>query len=274
MKIRNGFTPTSVNLQGFIPWYYQIKFFLVIGFLLMDVISCKEKSPEPVFSVGTLYGRVNYYQNNPGWTYEGTEIILEGPYGGNVTETDTEGLYVFPNLGNGTYEMSIKRDGYGIYRYFGIQIFGTDSVRGPGPVLPLTFENYPSPRLESQLSDEDAQKIDPPWCIAFLSNLQSDQTVEPYLAMRIFIDDSEEVNFEEFKYSVRSGPYYQSNTAIFYFDYIIDGYMYLEHGKKYYLKGYMYNIDDDGYWDPYLGYTVYPTMNYSEGTNTVSFTVP
>lgn len=254
------------------------KLFLAGMAVIWLIISCEEKKPEPYFSDGVLTGQANItdYEYNTSMTYAGTSVRLKGPYGTIGTLTDDNGYFIFDKLGNGTYELSISREKYGTVRSFGIRIFGTDTV---GPMWENLYRSYREitpPQLISQLSEETAKIYIDGSVIAFRTDQPSCCLDYPIPAMVFYIGGDNEVNLNNFKYSVEASMQYFNQTMIYYFDYTSDIKFNFSSGDKYYVKGYIRNPEAsyEGYWDPYQNKTVYPTMNTKTGTNTATFTIP
>jgi hypothetical protein len=215
---------------------------------------------------------MNYFYD-PNLTYSGTTVTLEGPYGRQQTITGESGAYHFSNLGNGTYELKIARDGYGTFKKFGIQIFGTDTLTF-WDQLYTTFGHVPPPKLLSGHPDTGYS----PEVMVITSDLQYPITGGNiyFYDLIFFISEHDDVSFKNYKLAVQGIHDDRSGTVTFGFNYKNTVGFTLYSGQTYYLKGYVFNpyTYPAYYWDPYLGINVYPTMNDKQGTNTLSIVIP
>jgi hypothetical protein len=88
--------------------------------------SC-EKEPEPLTTNSCITGRV-YVNDYEISSLPPVKIVASGPYGSETTYTDTEGIFWFRNMGNGTYTVECSLQGYGSTKKFGVQVFGKDTA--------------------------------------------------------------------------------------------------------------------------------------------------
>lgn len=252
---------------------------LLISILLlacMMAFSCRDNLPTPYFDQGTLYGRANLDSlQNFLDDYSGITVELAGPYGKKAVQTATDGSYGFSGLGNGTYELTLSRKNYGTMRYFGIQVFGTDSVN----LNTTLFLNLDIASVE--LTEVEPSSYDPS-----IYDVSATFTFKdccfPYLpGLVFFMSDSKDVSSTNYKYS--SQPSYQSisipGDSKASADFLLYVFPTLQNpfysGEKLYAKAYAYDFDARGYnyWDPYREIIVYPTMT-GDGSNVISFSVP
>lgn len=261
--------------------YSDIRQILLTGFAVFCLLfSCRqEKTPEPYFTHGAVRGTIILVgdYNDPIEFYDGITVTLSGPYGDMETQTDKQGNYVLSGLGNGTYELTAEKDGFGTKKYFGIQVFGTDTII-LNNVLYKSYENAKPPELVADVSLHYNQLYGPDHI-----SIETDYaccTGNPYPALMFFISDDEGVDCYHFRFSVRAHATSLNSRITYAFNYInlTDGNSRLLSGVKYYVKGYPCNpevyYDDDSYWDPYRQMNIFPTMNYNHGTNTFGFIVP
>jgi hypothetical protein len=254
-----------MNLKYFLS-FFRSKFYPVIGVIGLFIIhSCTEDLPEALFTDGMIRGHVSYYEGEIPY---GIKVVASGPYGTKSALSDSSGLFIIKNLGNGTYELVFESDGYGSIHKYGIQVFGYDTIVVNATlykmidvfIMPEFIELYHSSSFPGMYGNE----------IVIETNvLRSDQLPD----LRFFVDTKNTVSYKNYQYTIMSSPF--QRNEIEHSIYSVDLYGFpCESGVKLYLKAYICNPDDIGYCNNYDGYYVYSTLDTKNCTATHSFTLP
>jgi hypothetical protein len=212
-----------------------------------------------------IRGYVSYYEGEIPY---GIKVVASGPYGTKSALSDSSGFFCFEGLGNGTYELVFESDGYGSIHKYGIQVFGYDTIVVNEMLfkmidvfkMPAFIELYHSSSFPGMLGNE---------IVIETNSLKSDQLPD----LRFFVDTKNTVNYKDYQYTIMSSPF--QRNEIEHSIYCVDLYGFpCESGVKLYLKAYVCNPYDDGYFNNYDGYYVYSTLDTKNSTGTHSFTIP
>lgn len=227
--------------------------------------SCSEELPDPLFTQGMIYGRVE--MDNWDKTPEGVKVLARGPYKELSASTNSEGNYELGGLGNGTYEMEFSKDGFGTIKAFGIQVFGNDTLRRNCKMYE-TMGDLKLPGLLEILTASTDQWILSNM-IVITTNLRVTQETD--WGIRVFFARHPGVSYRDF-YCHRNGIKLIRSGFNNYL--IITEYLPFESGEEIYLIAYICNSRDEGYWDAYEGRLVFSTLNTEEHSQVMQFTMP
>ena len=232
---------------------------------LFFIHSCVKDIPEPLFNDGMIRGYVRCYEGDIPY---GIEVVSKGPYGTKTGSTDSTGYYSVTGLGNGTYELVFKKDGYGsIYKY-GIQIFGNDTVRVNAMLyqkvevikMPEFIEFYHSSSFRGMLGNEIIIETD---------TRERDQLP----SLRFFLDTENNVSCKNYQYTEMGYPSARSDIDHAFYSVGLNEFQ-NKSGTELFLKAYVCNGSDIGYFDNYHGDFVYSTLDTKNYTKTCSCKIP
>ncbi len=246
--------------------FFRNKFYPVIGMIgLFFIHSCVEDVPEPFFTNGVIRGSAKYYEGDIPY---GIEVVSKGPYGTKTVSTNSTGSYSITGLGNGTYELVFKKDGYGsIYKY-GIRIFGNDTVWVTVMLyqkvkiikMPEFIEFYHSSSFKGMLGNEIIIETD---------SRERDQLP----SLRFFLDTISTVSCKNYQYTDIDYPSARSDIDHAFYSVDLNEFPH-KSGTELFLKAYVCNWDDRGYFDNYYGDFVYSTIDTKNYTKTYSYKIP
>ncbi len=165
--------------------------------IILFILGCGDKLPSPFLSQGALFCHVSVYPKN--YLYQidtnAVEITLKGPYGEQTVQSNQQGNYYFHDLGNGTFDLSFSMPNYGTMKYFGIKVFGTDTIF-QNCILYYSFAGVKPPKI---ISDEISSAD--PNTIIFLIEQPPCCSTEAIPGLVFFVDEKEDVSCTKFKYS-------------------------------------------------------------------------
>jgi hypothetical protein len=258
-------------MNSLLPCLNRISLFATIAIAAI-LLCCCEKDPEPLFDNGMITGKVDI--DNPGGTLNGNNvrIIAHGPYGDKSTLSDYEGNYELSRLGNGTYEIEFKKEGYGIYRRPGIQIFGNDTLTIG--VRLYKKVNYKMPKLGEILYYLPSADLH---SVGIVTDLPADNTDE--IQVRIFLSDNKGVNFKNYMYTEIPYSYYRDNaTQLMLFNadpgIVNTEERIFQHGQSRYMIAYVCDRNDAGYFNEYYGLTIYSTVDEQQHSRVYEIKFP
>jgi hypothetical protein len=223
------------------------------------VLCCCEKEPEPLFDNGMIHGKIDIY--NPGGALFGNDvkIIAHGPYGSKSALSDYEGNYELSGLGNGTYEIEFNKEGYGIYRVPGVQIFGNDTF-SIGVRL-YKMADYKMPELGELMYPTDLEDLYEGYVAVDITSGNTEQ-----MQIRVFLSDTNSVSFKNYMYSeIATAHDWFSSTRLMIFNgdpqYPNWGGPIFPPGKTRYMIAYVCNIDEYPYFNEYYALPIYSTID-------------
>jgi hypothetical protein len=247
-------------MNSFLPCPNRLCLFAAIAITAVLLSSCR-KDPEPLFDNGMITGNIDIY--NPGGPLKGNNvtIIAHGPYGSKSTSSDYEGHYELPGLGNGTYEIEFNKEGYGIYRRPGIQIFGNDTLIISERLYRKA--DYKMPKLSKIMYYPDFENMDAR-SVAIVTDIPSGNTEE--MQIRIFLNDTKEVSYKNYKYTDTPYAYSRENATQLM---IVNADPYYPNwggpifprGQTRYMIAYVCSREDNAYFDEYYGLRIYSTVD-------------
>lgn len=227
--------------------------------------SCNEELPDPLFTQGMIYGRVEMddWDNSP----DDVKVLALGPYEELSATTNQGGNYELGGLGNGTYELEFSKDGFGTMKAHGIQIFGNDTLRR-NTIMYEMMGALKVPKLIEVLTSSTSDWLYPT-NIAITTSLST--TKETNWGYRLFFAKHPEPSYRDY-YCHRNGRRLRRNG---YDNILITAEdLPFEGGEKIYLIAYVCNPRDEGYWDAYQGRLTFSTLNPEEHSQVMQFTMP
>lgn len=244
----------------FIHLHYPSRWLILIGLII--IFGCAEEEPVPVTTDSAITGRVN----GLGSGGAAIEVTAIGPYGTKKTTAEDNRDFIIGGLGNGTYELEFSGEGYGTWKEFGIQLFGSDTVRMGYINLLEKYENLEMPDLigvTDQLSgiSSDALVIRTAW----------KKELPP---VRFFIGFNKKVdarNYEFTEFAGRTGLSSEPNRL-----FVLRNFyqLPLKSGQTVYIVGYVCNGSDDGYLDLHSNQLVFPTVAEDTKSEVLQFEIP
>lgn len=254
-----------MNLKYFLS-VFQSKFCPIIGIIgLFFIHSCMEDFPEPLFTDGVIRGHISYHEGDIPY---GIEVVSLGPYGIKTVLSDSIGLFWITGLGNGTFELVFKKDGYGSIHKYGIQIFGNDTVQVNGMLYKkievLKMPEFNKFRHSSSFPGMSGNEI-----IMETNFWERDQLP----CLRFFLDTRNTVSYKNYQYTIMSYPSVRKDIDHAFYSVDLYGFP-NESGTELFLKAYVSNPYDIGYFDNYHGNFVYSTLDTKNCTKTYSYKIP
>lgn len=245
-------------MNSILPCLNRLSLFATIAITTV-LLSCCQKDIEPLFDNGMITGKIDI--SNPGGTLLGNDvnIIAHGPYGRSSTSSDYEGNYELRGLGNGTYIIEFNKEGYGIIRYPGVQVFGNDTV-------------IISTRLYKKVSYKMPHLGEPVYYLPYgnvhsvgiVTDLPADNTEE--MQVRIFLSDNKGVSFKNYMHTETASAYSRDNgTQLMVFnaepEIVNTDIPIFQHGQPRYMIAYVCDKYDPGYFDEYYARQIYSTVD-------------
>jgi hypothetical protein len=230
--------------------YPKIQFLLAGTILLMT--SCEKDTVEPLYNKGVLTGTTFYYDETVPWggplPLEKVTVTAKGPYGSRTAVTDASGKYEMNNLGNGTYEVSFTKKGWGGLKQYSVQIYGNDSTNCGQRMWKRPEIAMPAMEFLTYESKEGY--------LRFRTNLSSDNTDIPYL--RAFYSKTSDVSCVKYTYSSLGESYTNDEDKVCY----LFG-RWFSSDEKGYIIFYIVSYEDQGYYDYdyFIGIVNYPSID-------------
>ncbi len=244
--------------------FFRNRLCLLTGIALWALTcSCSEDFPEPLFTNSVIYGNIDFYYSYDE-TPENITVTALGPYQEETALTNSAGDFQINGLGNGTYKLEISKEGYGTKYQYGIQLFGSDTVRVrdelyksmTGLKLPTLYEIHTQDTY-SWLSEK---KI-----VITTSRSQGE------IPARVFMSEDNDVSYKNFQWTsqARSVKRNGFDKILLFIDNIP-----FESGKKVFLRLYICNPDEYGYFNKNTGMLTFSTLEKDEHSSVMSFTMP
>jgi hypothetical protein len=164
-------------------------------------------------------------------------------------------------LGNGTYEIEFNKEGYGIYRRPGMQIFGNDTLIISARLYRKAA--YKMPKLSKVMYYPAFENMDAR-SVAIVTDIPDGNTEE--MQIRVFLSDTKGVSFKNYMYTEIPRAYSRENatqlmivnTDPFYPNW---GGPIFPHGQTRYMIAYVCSLEDNAYFNEYYGLPIYSTVD-------------
>lgn len=250
--------------QSNILLLFRNRAFRLTAITLWVLTSSCEEFPEPLFSNSVIQGSVDIYSGSDE-DLEKISISAKGPYEHDKnTLTNSTGSFLISELGNGTYELEISKEGYGTRYHYGIQLFGNDTVRirdelyerMTGRKLPKFYEVHTSEYYDF-LNDKTI--------VITTNKSQGD------IPARVFLSEDQEVSYKNFQCT---RPAHAGRRSGFDSVFLYVENLPFESGKKVYLIVYICNPEEHyGYYNSNTGVLTFSTLEKDEHSQIMSFTM-
>ena len=239
--------------------------------------SCSKYEPEPVFRNNVLQGNISLGNSIP----ENVTVITHGPFGDKSVVTDNNGFFQITNLENGTYEVEFRKEGYGTRFRYGIQLFINDTINLEEILYGMVYRYIPQlSRIYDHL-DEDRL---PENTIAIRTDIPKESEMWK-THIRVFVSDDPNVSYLNYKYTTQTDytTFYDSDYLLLYVRFEPDynyyeqyrfNALFFESGSQLYIKAYICNDDEDGYFNSKLGVLVYSTVDEQECSDVLNYIIP
>lgn len=243
----------------------------VILLLIISVAAC-ERFPEPLTTTGTITGEVS--ADSSGTTTYGVRVKATGPYG-SVSIIAKTASFRIEGVGNGTYDLEFSKEGYGTVHLYGIQVFGSETVKVPSVGL------FDLPKLAAIPKFIKAYTVKVTYPPDLYTRVNIDLAVTNLgsnrLPVLLFLSNNRNVTWNNYIicYPGDKGGS-KNNIPYIWFEYYNRQFPF-KSGTEVFIRGYLCNIrefNSGGYLDTYHGINAYSTLNKSIYTDVVSFIVP
>jgi hypothetical protein len=249
--------------------FFRNSFSLFIIISATSLFSSCKKGPEPLSENSVISGTARTYNSSENDTIT---VVANGPYGSSSQVTSAGGSYTFNGLGNGTYRLDFIKKGYGTIRQYGIQLFGYDTVKAIGVSLFRTYSSYKIPEFKRITFGTKPRAFPEYMCVVLETN-----QILGYFPMLFFLSTDKNVTYRSFQKC--SGDYWVYGP----YETIKEDKIYIElqslpfaSGSEVFIIGYVCNQDEYyyGYFDRYLGYEEWSTLESNKHTPVMSFIMP
>jgi len=245
--------------------FFRNSAFLLTGMVLgVFTSSCGEEFPEPMFTNSVIQGRVNFGFSSDG-TRDNFLVTALGPYQEKRALTNSNGDFQIDGLGNGTYKLEVSKEGFGTKYYYGIQLFGFDTV---WIFVDELYERVAN-KLPKLLTVE-TQNTSFSWLqendIAITTNKTTGK-----VPARIFMADYKDVSYKHYQWTDEAHSLHRNgyDNMMFHVDNIP-----FESGKKIYLILYICNSYDRGYLNYYTGLWTFSTLEVERHSEVMNIIMP
>jgi len=249
--------------QNSIHLFFRTRLGILTGIILGALTCSCEELPDPLFTNSVIYGNIDLY-----YSYdevpENISVTANGPYGKKKALTDSNGDYRIDGLGNGTYELEISKEGYGTMYHYGIQLFGNDSVR----VRDELFKRMTGIKLPTFYEIRTADDYD--WLNETTIVIPTSRS-QGEIPARVFLSEDDEVSYKNFQWTSMAHAVKRNgfDELLLFVESVP-----FENGMKIYLKVYICNPDEYGYFNKYTGLLTFSTLEKDEHSSVMSFTMP
>ncbi|MEZ5072186.1 MAG: carboxypeptidase-like regulatory domain-containing protein [Bacteroidales bacterium] len=230
--------------------------------------ACTKEEALPLFDQGMIRGSVCCSES--GEMASGARVHLFGPYGSASASSSLDGSYAFEGLGNGTYELRIEMDGYGSMFLYGIQVFGKDTLNLPRTGLYAMVSDRDYPDITAANTKGELDWLSYGAGLVLTTTYARSEEVEEF-PLRFFFSTSEDVSPDHFLFSRIGANLYRYDCPK---QMILFEDLFGCSGETLYVVGYRCNRNDPGYFDGYTGMQRYSTLERSQHTRVLKFTMP
>lgn len=203
------------------------------------------------------------------------QIIANGPYGKNVTHTGEGGHYLFSGLGDGTYSLTFKKEGYGDVRMYNIQLFGNDTAR-ISQVLLFKRYNFPMPVLSNVHVETNPRYGG--LAVVIETSMPPTNPLPGPLPVVLYIDSLKSVSYKSYAFIYTYLNAANSDRGGGMIDFVFNpgGIFPFKKGTIVYFQAYVANPEEyrNGYFDNYLGVQQLSTLMPDRHSEVMSFTMP
>ena len=253
--------------------------FTVITLFFFLLQGCEENY-KPVYSNNVISGYISldYYDES---VPDNFLVTANGPYGNKSAGTDEKGYFEINGLGNGTYELDFSKDGYGTKHQYSIRLLTGDTVNTD--VVMYKMIQMKMPRLIEVLDHTKNKAINEHSVVISTNTTYEEKYVQTNI--RLFV--SEEPDVSCLNYRGTFTTFGSTITGISYlYLYInfgpLDNYyeqqkyypLTFESGEQLYIKAYVCNEYETGYYDSKIGNIVYSTADINECSDVLSYKIP
>lgn len=206
------------------------------------------------------------------------QVIANGPYGQTVTHTGDGGHYLFSGLGDGTYSLTFKKEGYGDVRMYSIQLFGNDTAYVDQVSL-FKMYDIPMPVLSNVRVEINPRYGGPDYPAVVMETTMIGNGILPGpLPLLLYIDSLKSVSYKSYAYVY---PYLHaafSDRGGGRIDFVFNpgGIFPFKKGTIVYFQAYVANPEEyiSGYFDNYLGVQQLSTLFTDRHSEVMSFIMP
>ena len=197
------------------------------------------------------------------------KVVASGPYGQTSAQTGEGGHYKITGLGNGTYRLDFKKEGYGTIRKYGIQLYGNDTMYAGQVNLFKRYDSYKLPVFRGVTIETRGNVY-----IVVEPDKLGFEVVTPIV---FFMDPEKSVDYKNYTFSCGNYYIWRPDQSYDYFNLYIDSNrLPFKSGTEVFIIGYVCNPNeiDNGYFDKYLGLDELSTLIPEKHSQVMSFRMP
>lgn len=245
--------------------FFRNSAFLILGMVLVILaFSCKDELPEPLFTSSVIQGRIQLGYSSEG-APEDILVTALGPYEKKTGLTNSSGNFEITGLGNGTYRLEISKEGYGTKYQYGIQLFGNDTVGVRDELYERAKGTMPT------LLSVETQNTSFYWLNENSIAITTNRTATADVPARAFMAEYKDVDYKHYQWTGEARSLHRSGFDNMMF--IVDQIPF-ESGKKIYVRLYICNPYESGYFNYYTGLWTYSTLEVDKHSPVMDFMMP
>ncbi|MEI6583518.1 MAG: carboxypeptidase-like regulatory domain-containing protein [Chitinophagia bacterium] len=262
-----------------------------IGVALVLLLACNKNSNQHSIVVpdviqaqnrrGNITGIIQVYDGNGNLLQDASGVTVSLDQQSYATQTDKMGKWTLDSVPFGTYDISIKKSGYGVGRIMGIYHAATN--HGTTPIAKSRAINEVSKIEVTAVNTKKTTEVNPALASLIASGLAEDGIIfDPVFnsatpgekKIRLFFSNTADVSTtnylvtEKQRFSGRANESENYNFGLSWF--VSNGF---QPGQTVYVKAFGDGFVDDDYDDPISGISVFPSLA-AKGSPVASFVLP
>jgi hypothetical protein len=203
------------------------------------------------------------------------KVTATGPYGQKDAQTGEFGEYLITGLGNGTYSLSFKKEGYGDVKMYNVQLFGNDTAR-ISQVLLFKIYNFTMPVLSNVHVETNPRYGG--LAVVIETSLPPTNPLPGPLPVVLYIDSLKSVSYKSYAFIYTYLNAANSDRGGGMIDFVFNpgGIFPFKKGTIVYFQAYVANPEEyrNGYFDNYLGVQQLSTLIPDRHSEVMSFIMP
>jgi hypothetical protein len=205
------------------------------------------------------------------------QVVATGPYGQTTVQSGDGGHYLITGLGNGTYSLNFKKEGYGTVKMYNIQLFGNDTAFTGQVSLFKKYDNFTLPSF-NKISVGSDPRFGPNPTVIIETTMSASISLPDLVPIVLYTDSLNTVSYKSYArvLPVVYPAFAESGGGRIDLIFNPIGYLPFRKGTEVFFIAYVANPDEFrfGYFDKYLGTQQLSTLMTDKHSQVMSFIMP